>query len=289
MIDLPDGPASPLVRGFAACLSTIAQVPTDDLLGLDDLEPLSHALAAWKTWLAGRAFGLVPIDQPRSFQWAGWWIAVADRPGGQVAVLAFGTPPGVVSCPQDLSLLGQATADLPISSAYVVASFDAVVPPLPEAPVLRGTVERVAVAPEAGAPMLLVDTVQAVAGRGLVGDRYERGEGTFSPRAAARPGYQLTLIAAEVVEALTAQDTRLGFLSTRRNVLTRGLDVNALIGRDFTIGDVHCHGHRIAEPCVVLERLEGPGLLRPLVHQGGLRADVLTDGTISPGAEIDCG
>ena len=211
---------------------------------------------------------------------------LAHGPDRQVATLAFGTPPGVVHSPQDPALLGQATADLPISSAFAVASFDPTVRPLPDVPSLRGTVEQVALAVDANAPMQLVDSADAVAGRGLLGDRYERGEGTFSPRVASRPGYQLTLIAAEVVDALTEQDPRLGFLSTRRNILTRGLDVNALIGRDFTIGDVRCHGHRIAEPCVVLERLEGPGLLRPLIHQGGLRADVLSDGTISRGAAI---
>jgi MOSC domain-containing protein YiiM len=80
-------------------------------------------------------------------------------------------------------------------------------------------------------------------------DRYARGAGTFSPRAGERPGYQLTLIGAEVVEELTARDARLDFASTRRNLLTRGIDVNALVGRDFRIGHVRCRGLRLAEPC----------------------------------------
>ena len=93
----------------------------------------------------------------------------------------------------------------------------------------------------------------------------------------------LTLIAAEVVEELTARDASLDFTSTRRNVLTRGIDVNALVGRAFTIGDVRCRGLRLAEPCAHLERLAGPGLLRPLIHRGGLRVDVLSDGTVRTG------
>ena len=134
-------------------------------------------------------------------------------------------------------------------------------------------------------PMQLVATAQALAGRGLVGDRYARSAGTFSPRGDHRPGYDLTLIAAEVVEELTARDPRLDFASTRRNILTRGIDLNALVGRDFRIGNVRCRGLRLAEPCAHLERLAGPGLLRPLIHRGGLRADVLTDGLVEPGSD----
>lgn len=201
-------------------------------------------------------------------------------------MLAFGTPPGVVLSPQDPTLLGLATADLDISDAYVVASLDPEVPPVQEGAPLSGVVERLAIAPLSEAPMQVVSHARALAGRGLEGDRYAEGAGTFSPRGAHRPGYELTLIAAEVVEGLTMRDASLDFASTRRNVLTRGIDVNALVGRDFTIGDVRCRGLRLAEPRAHLERLHGPGLLRPLIHRGGLRADILSDGPISQGTAI---
>ncbi len=295
MIDtaLPDGPGSPLARGLAACLSSVTEVPLPELPASGDA-PISHALGAYKSWLAGHGSGLVPIADPRSFQWAGWWIAIVDRndspladgPERQVAVLAFGTPPGVVLSPQDPALLGRATADLEISSAYAVASLDPVLPATQEGRELRGVVELLAVAPRAGAPMQLVPRARALPGRGLEGDRYADGSGTFSPRGTRKPGYELTLIAAEVLEDLTTRDAAIDFGSTRRNVLTRGIDVNALVGRDFTIGDVHCRGLRLAEPCAHLERLHGPGLLRPLIHRGGLRADVLTDGGIAEGSVI---
>ena len=294
MIELPDGPNSPLVRGFAACLSTITQVPVPELPAVDAGAPVEHAVAMWKTWLAGRHAGLVPIADPRSFQWGGWWIAVvdgsdsplADGPQRRVAALAFGTPPGIVHSPQDPALLSRATADLPISAAFAVAHVDAVLPPLPRAPELTGSVVQIAVAADAEAPMRLVERARAVPGVGLEGDRYARGAGTFSPRAAHRPGYELTIIAAEVVEDLSRTDPRLTFTSTRRNLMTRDIDVNALVGRDFLVGDVRCHGHRLAEPCVVLERVEGPGLLRPLIHRGGLRADVLSGGDIAVGSPV---
>jgi MOSC domain-containing protein YiiM len=151
---------------------------------------------------------------------------------------------------------------------------------------LTGVVELLALAPVAEAPVQLVSRVRALPGRGLEGDRYAAGFGTFSPRGAHRPGYELTLIAAEVVEELTTRDALHDFASTRRNVLTRGIDVNALVGRDFYIGDVHCRGLRLAEPCAHLERLHGPGLLRPLIHRGGLRADILSDGYITNSSPI---
>ena len=292
--DLPVGPGSPLVRSFAACLSSVTEVSVADLPPVSQEETLSHGLGVWKSWLAGRGFGLVPIADPASFQWAGWWIAVIDGsdsalpdgPHQQVAALAFGTPPGIVLSPQDPSLLGQATADLRITSAYAVASLNPVVPPVPRAAALSGTVEAIAIAPDAEAAMQIVVSARALAGHGLEGDRYARNAGTFSSPGGRRPGYDLTLIALEVVQELTARDARLDFPRTRRNILTRGIDVNALVGRQFSIGDVRCQGLRLAEPCAHLERLAGPGLLRPLIHRGGVRADILIGGVIETGSAI---
>ncbi|MGY1692969.1 MOSC domain-containing protein [Geodermatophilus sp. SYSU D01105] len=293
MIDteLPTAPpADELTRGFAACLASVTEVPVTELpLPAGGLHA---ALGAWRAWLAGHGSGLVPIADPVRFQWAGWWIAVVDaadagRTGApQVAVLAFGTPPGVVLSPQDPALLGRATADLPLAAAYAVASLDPVLRPVPAVPGLHGTVEELAVAPAAEAPMQLVEVARVRAGRGLDGDRYAAGAGTFSPRADHRPGYDLTLMAAEVLDDLAAAGSAVDFAATRRNVLTRGLDVNALVGRTFRIGDVLCEGRRLCEPCIHLDRLSGPGLLRPLIHRGGLRVDVLTDGEIRRGAPI---
>jgi hypothetical protein len=295
--ELPSTPlASALTRGFAACLGSVTEVPVTDL-PLPDTD-LAHALGAWRTWLAEHGSGLVPIADPTRFQWAGWWIAVVDSPDlaepaaspddTQAAALAFGTPPGIVLSPQTPTLLGRATADLPITAAYAVASLDPVLHPASASasPDLVGSVEGLAIAPAAEAPMQLLDAAQACVGRGLDGDRYAAGAGTFSPRADRRPGYDLTLMAAEVLDELAAAGHALDFASTRRNVLTRGVDVNALVGRTFRIGDVLCRGRRLCEPCVHLDRVSGPGLLRPLIHRGGLRADILTDGEIRRGAPI---
>ena len=290
MIDteLPDGlEADDVTRGFAACLASVTEVPVGEL---PTAATLASGLSLWRTWLAGLGFGLVPIADPTRFQWAGWWITTVeiahDGAVRQVAVLAFGTPPGVVLSPHAPELMGRATASLPLVSAYAVASMDPVIRTAPSGSDLQGTVEGLAVAPAAEAPMQLLESAHARAGRGLEGDRYAVGAGTFSPRAEQRPGYDLTLIAAEVLDELAADGAVLDFAGSRRNVLTRGIDLTALIGRTFRIGDVLCEGRRQCEPCSHLERLSGPGVLRPLIHRGGLRVDVRSDGEIRLGAPI---
>ena len=110
------------------------------------------------------------------------------------------------------------------------------------------------------------------------GDRYFDGHGTFSNRYAR--GHDLTLIEAEAVEGLTTPSP------PAATSITRGIDLNALVGRRFPVGEVECLGQRLCEPCAHLERLTEPGTLRALVHIGGLRADVLTDGTIRAGDPV---
>jgi MOSC domain-containing protein YiiM len=142
-----------------------------------------------------------------------------------------------------------------------------------------GRVEAIAVAPVAEAPMALLDHATAHAGRGLEGDRYVGGAGTFSNPHSR--GHDLTLIEAEVVDVLGVAPE-----IPRRNVVTRGIDLNALVGRRFRVGEVECEGQRLCEPCAHLQRLTEPGLLRALVHRGGLRADIVSGGVIRVGDPV---
>ncbi len=131
-------------------------------------------------------------------------------------------------------------------------------------------------------------TAQAIPGRGLDGDRYANRAGTFTPRSGRLNGYDLTLIEAEVLDELTLTDgQRLGYAEARRNIVTRGIELNTLVGQRFRIGDVECVGRRLCEPCAHLERLTHKGVLRKLIHRGGLRADILTAGSITVGAAIE--
>ncbi|MGA9858657.1 MAG: MOSC domain-containing protein, partial [Solirubrobacteraceae bacterium] len=153
-------------------------------------------------------------------------------------------------------------------------------PPLPSAPAGHGVVERIWVASRAGATARGLDAARALPGRGLDGDRHVSGDGTFP---SGIPGSALTLIEAEVCESF---DPPLGPDDHRRNIVTRGMSLNDLVGHQFTVGGVRCRGMRLCEPCTVVQGYAGRPILRDLVHRGGLRADILSEGEIRLGDTI---
>lgn len=192
----------------------------------------------------------------------------------------FGVPPGVVFEP--------VPSDEPegLDAAFVLA------PPdlrrdigIGNTPVEAGVVEVIALSEEAEGPIRSVPSAEALKGRGLKGDRYARGEGTFSDPNGR--GYDLTLVEAEALEELAMTGVVLPPAEARRNLVVRGIALDGLIGKRFRIGDVECFGQRRCEPCAHLERLTRPGVLRGLVHRGGLRADVLSDGEVRVGDPIE--
>ena len=132
--------------------------------------------------------------------------------------------------------------------------------------------------------MVSVNEVHAVPGKGLEGDRYFRQVGTYSGRpgpAGLPPAREVTMIEIEAIEALKRDyGIELGLGDSRRNIVTRGVPLNHLVGREFHAGKVSLRGVRLCEPCAHLERLTHKELLRALVHKGGLRAQILTDGII---------
>jgi MOSC domain-containing protein YiiM len=133
-------------------------------------------------------------------------------------------------------------------------------------------VEEINIGPsEALAP---VTSVAALAGKGLKGDRQFCEQG-------AEPGEALTLIEAEAL-----QDVGLTGAQSRRQVVVRGVRLNDLVGKRFRVGDVECVGVRLCEPCQHLQELTRPGIIKDLIHRGGLNADILTDGQITVGDPI---
>ena len=143
-----------------------------------------------------------------------------------------------------------------------------------------GWVEAIFVSEKAKRVPVAVERARALAGRGLEGDRYFLGKGSFSHWRGT--GRALTLVEAEALG-----DVGLGFAESRRNVVTRGVRLNELVGVRFRLGDVECLGRRLCEPCRHLERLEKrDGLMRELAGRGGLRADVLSEGDIAAGAPL---
>jgi 8-oxo-dGTP pyrophosphatase MutT (NUDIX family) len=141
-----------------------------------------------------------------------------------------------------------------------------------------GTVEHVHVASAAGEPIEERVEVHVRAGIGIDGDRYAAGLGYYYDERVAR---DLTLVEAEVVETLGLAPG-----ATRRNITTRGVRLNELVGRRFWVGEVLCEGRQLCEPCRHLAELTGKPILKPLVHRGGLRADVVLGGRIRRGDTV---
>lgn len=149
----------------------------------------------------------------------------------------------------------------------------------------RGEVVSIHITPSAGRTMESCQNVLAIAGRGLNGDRYLNETGHW--RMDSGIGRQITLIEVEAIEAL-ARDNRieLGAGAARRNLVTPGVPLNHLVGREFLVGSVKLRGTKLCEPCKHLEELTVAGVLAGLKHRGGLRADIVSDGTICVGDSI---
>jgi MOSC domain-containing protein YiiM len=148
----------------------------------------------------------------------------------------------------------------------------------------EGTVVSINIAPSAESPMVSVEEARAVPGRGLEGDRYFFRRGTFYK---PQPDRELTLIEAEAIEAMKHElNVDYGLSDSRRNVVTRGVPLNHLVGKEFWIGEVKARGLKLCEPCSHLQKLSHEKVLPGLVHRGGLRAQILTEGTIKVGQTI---
>ena len=219
-VDVP--PDLPTLTGSAvASLAAILELDAAAVPAPADDHP--DPWTVWRNWLAGRGMGMVPIADPKGFNWPGPWLAVLRGGGREVCAVAFGSPPGLAWHP-----LGGPETFADLERGLLVAPADVALWSSASAATDRtaGRVEAIAVAAEAEGPVELVDAAAAHAGRGLEGDRYHEARGTFS--GTHSDGHELTLVEAEVLDAL-------GFTpaDARRNLVTRGIDVNALVGRRF--------------------------------------------------------
>ena len=136
------------------------------------------------------------------------------------------------------------------------------------------TVEAIHLGAPQVAELWTVEAVRAVAGKGLEGDRHFHEEG-------ASPGQALTLVEAEVVEKVGLAPGE-----TRRQLTVRGVKLNDLVGKRFMVGDVECFGVELCEPCLHLEQLTRPGMIKALVHRAGINADIVSGGTIRVGDAV---
>jgi MOSC domain-containing protein YiiM len=149
----------------------------------------------------------------------------------------------------------------------------------------RGEVVSIHIAPDEGEPVVAVDQVRAVAGRGLEGDRYFVKSGKMSRR--DDPGREVTLIEAEALDALAADyEIALGPGESRRNIMVRGVPLNHLRGVEFSVGEAVFKGMKLCEPCGYLESLTKEGIRAGLKHRGGLNAQIVSGGIIKPGDQV---
>src|SRR5271166_1548290 len=148
----------------------------------------------------------------------------------------------------------------------------------------NGTVESIHIGAAAAGPLQSIGQAQAIPGTGLEGDRYALKRGTFYK---PEPDRELTLIEAEAIEALRRDyDIELSAGDARRNIVTRGVALNHLVGKECTVGSVRIRGLRLCEPCDQLQRLTGKQIIKGLLHRGGLRAQILSEGTIHAGDTV---
>jgi MOSC domain-containing protein YiiM len=149
----------------------------------------------------------------------------------------------------------------------------------------HGSLVAIQIGREAEGRLESVPEVRAIPGQGLEGDRYCRGEGSFSKNPGG--GRQVTLVASEMLDLLRREHgIALQPADTRRNLVTQGVALNDLVGQVFQVGSVRMKGVRLAEPCEHLERLTQKGVIEGLVHRAGLRADILDEGVLRVGDEI---
>jgi hypothetical protein len=226
--------------------------------------------------LAARNLGLVPVEQARGFEWPGYWLAGLAEGDRLSAAVMFGSPSAVVWPP---------TAKGTVEFGFVVAPLDPALPllaPYGLAPSedRHGDVVGVYIAERTGAPMRQLVEAHLEAGKGITGDRYAAGQGTFS----GPIGHEVTLVEVEVENLPGLAELEVSCL--RRNIVTRGIDLNRLVGRTFRVGDARLVGRRLCEPCRHLENLAEARLITPLVHRAGLRADIIESGTVRLGDHV---
>lgn len=154
----------------------------------------------------------------------------------------------------------------------------------------QGTVEHIHIAPETAGEMVAKESVEAVEARGLRGDRYFKGDGIWNEMDSDETeASDVTFIEAEAIEAVSRDyDIDLEFGEPRRNVTTRDVALNHLVGRQFRVGEAVCEGIGLCSPCGYMQGLVGKGnVAEALTHRGGLDAKVVESGRISVGDPIE--
>jgi len=141
-----------------------------------------------------------------------------------------------------------------------------------------GKVVGIYIAPHRGEPTIFVEQIHVIPGKGIEGDRY-----LWSPDkqdANQKTGREITLIEIEAIESMCQDGVNISPDKTRRNIITQGVMLNGLVGKLFTVGKVQLRGIRLCEPCDYLANRTDQKIKQSMLHRGGLRADILSEGFI---------
>jgi MOSC domain-containing protein YiiM len=153
---------------------------------------------------------------------------------------------------------------------------------------MPGTIAAIYTTPQAGTPLHSVREATLEAGKGLVGDRYYEGDGTFSEKLRNTSDWEVTLIELEEIEHFNKlENLSLPTGDFRRNIVTRGIRLNELVGRRFTVGGALLEGMRLCEPCAHLAGLVRPSVVKIMAHRAGLRARIIASAIIRPGDPVE--
>jgi MOSC domain-containing protein YiiM len=149
-----------------------------------------------------------------------------------------------------------------------------------------GEVVSIQITPDGAGKLSNAGQVRAVAGVGLEGDRYHNRTGTYSNK--HNESREATFIETEALETLAREyNLELAGTESRRNITTRGVALNDLVGKEFRVGEAVFRGIRLCEPCTHLEELSGKKVMQGLVHRGGLRAQIVNSGLVRVGDAIE--
>lgn len=153
---------------------------------------------------------------------------------------------------------------------------------------MSGVLREILIGAEAGSELEAQTMAELEAGRGVVGDRYYYDRGTFSKKFGGTPAVEATLISREEIDAFNRAAGRdCAARDFRRNLVTEGIDLAGLIGREFRIGPTVLAGIRFCEPCAHLAAMLGREIMDHMVHRAGIRARIVAGGPVRPGDPVE--
>jgi len=150
---------------------------------------------------------------------------------------------------------------------------------------MQGTIIGIFTYPKSGAAGISHSSVEVVAGAGIVGDRYYKRHGTFSKEEKILPKQEITFIESEEIDLFNSEnDCQLGYSELRRNIVTQGLRLNGLVGKEFQFGDKRFRGIELCQPCAHLAKTVESKLLPAMVGKCGLRTQIINNGELILGS-----